>query len=185
MRISTNMQDDIKKVLLTEEQIKKRVKEMGEQLSKEYMDKRVILICILKGAAPFFTDLVREMDCQLEFEFMSISSYGNSTKTSGIVRIAKDVDISLTDRHVLIVEDILDSGLTLKHLTQLLSSRNPASMKIACLLDKKERRECDITPDYCGFEIENEFVVGYGLDFAGYYRNLKYIGVLKESVYSE
>ena len=128
--------------------------------------------------------LLSELTCHMEMDFMSISSYGNSSKTSGIVRISKDMDSSITGRHVLIVEDIMDSGLTLNHLTQLLRSRQPASLKIACLLDKPERRECAIAPDYVGFVIPNEFVVGYGLDCEGYYRNVPYVGVMKEEIYA-
>ena len=185
MNIGQDMQKDILKVLISEEEISARVKELGEQLANDYRGKDVIVICVLKGACVFFTDLVRNMDCQLEMEFMAISSYGGGTKTSGVVRIAKDIDTSITNGHILIVEDIMDSGLTLSHMKKLLESRSPASIKTVCLLDKPERRECDITPDYCGFTIPNEFVVGYGLDLAGFYRNLKYVGVLKPEVYSE
>lgn len=181
------MQDDIAEVLLTQEAISRRVNELGEQLSKDYEQygDDVILICILKGAVVFFSDLARAMRIPVQMEFMGISSYGSAQKTSGIVRITKDIDMSIMDKHVIIAEDIMDSGLTLSHLTRLLSSRNPASMKVCCLLDKPERRECEITPDYCGFIIPNKFVVGYGLDYAGVYRNLPYVGVLKPSVYSE
>lgn len=181
------MRDDIESVLLSEEQIHKRVAELGAQISADYADcgQDVILICILKGACVFFSDLARAMTIPLHMEFMGISSYGNTVKTSGIVRITKDLDTSIMDKHVIIAEDIMDSGLTLSHLTRLLSSRNPASMRICCLLDKPERRECSITPDYCGFVIPNKFVVGYGLDYAGIYRNLPYVGVLKPSVYGE
>ncbi len=182
-----NMRDDIDEILLTEEAIANRVKELGEQISKDYAayGDDVILVCILKGAVTFFSDLARAMTIPVRYEFMGISSYGNERKTSGIVRITKDMDTSINGKHVIIAEDIMDSGLTLSHLTQLLNSRNPASMRICCLLDKPERRECDITPDYCGFIIPNKFVVGYGLDFAGIYRNLPYVGVLKPAVYSE
>ena len=182
-----NMRDDIDEILLTQEAIAKRVAELGEQISKDYAayGDDVILVCILKGAVTFFADLARAMTIPVRYEFMGISSYGNERKTSGIVRITKDMDTSITGKHVIIAEDIMDSGLTLSHLTQLLNSRNPASMRICCLLDKPERRECDITPDYCGFIIPNKFVVGYGLDFAGIYRNLPYVGVLKPAVYSE
>ncbi len=181
------MQDDIESILLGEEQIHQRVLELGEKISADYADcgRDVILVCILKGACVFFADLARAMTIPLQMEFMGISSYGNTVKTSGIVRITKDLDTSIMDKHVIIAEDIMDSGLTLTHLTQLLSSRNPASMRICCLLDKPERRECSITPDYCGFVIPNKFVVGYGLDYAGVYRNLPYVGVLKPSVYGE
>lgn len=182
--ISKNMRDDLQNILITEEELDKRVRELAEEISRDYEGKDLLLICILKGAVVFFSDLVKRITVPLKFDFMSISSYGDARKTSGIVRIAKDVDTSITGRDVLIVEDIMDSGLTLNHLTKVLSARNPASMKIVCLLDKPERRECDITPDYRGFEIPNEFVVGYGLDYASYYRNLPFVGVLKPSVYS-
>ncbi len=179
------MAQDIAEVLLSEEVIRARVKELGEQLSRDYAGKEVVLVCILKGACVFFADLARQMTVHIKMDFMGISSYGDAMKTSGIVRITKDMDTSITDRHVIIAEDIMDSGLTLSHLTRLLSARNPASMRICCLLDKPERRECDITPDYCGFLIPNKFVVGYGLDYEGRYRNLPYVGVLKPEVYSD
>lgn len=180
------VQEDIAKVLLTKEQIQTRIAELGAQLTKDYADcdGEVVLICILRGAVMFFADIARAMNMHIQMEFMGISSYGNEQKTSGIVRITKDIDTSITNKHVIIAEDIMDSGLTLSHLLKLLSSRNPASLRTCCLLDKPTRRECDITPDYCGFIIPNEFVVGYGLDYLGFYRNLPYVGVLKPSVYS-
>ncbi len=162
---------DIAKVLLSEKELQERVQELAAQITADYMGKDVVLICILKGAVMFFADLSRQLSAlSCEIDFMGISSYGGGVKTSGIVRIAKDVDTSITGKHVLIVEDIMDSGLTLNHLMQLLRSRNPASLRVVCLLDKPDRRECDITPDYNGFSIPNEFVVGYGLDFNGQYR---------------
>lgn len=173
------VEKDVLRVLVSEDEIKRKVKEMGAQLSEEYAGKNVIMVCILKGAVQFFSDLSRAMTCNVEMDFMSISSYGNGVRTSGIVRIAKDMDTSITNRHVLIVEDIMDSGLTLNYLMGVLKTRNPASIKIACLLDKPDRRECDISPDYVGFVIPNEFVVGYGLDYAGRMRNLPYVGVKK------
>lgn len=179
------MAQNLSEVLLSEEQIKLRVQELGEQISRDYEGKEVILVCILKGACIFFSDLARAMTIHMQMDFMGISSYGNAQKTSGIVRISKDMDLSITDKHVIIAEDIMDSGLTLSHLTKLLSSRKPASMRICCLLDKPERRECEITPDYCGFIVPNKFVVGYGLDYCGEYRNLPYVGVLKKEIYSE
>lgn len=175
----TNMNSEISHVLISEERIKERVKELGAEISRDYDGKDVILVCILKGAVIFFSDLARAITCHINMDFMSISSYGNNTKTSGIVRISKDMDTSITGRHVLIVEDIMDSGLTLNHLTNILRTREPASLKIACLLDKPERRECAITPDYVGFVIPNEFVLGYGLDYDQRYRNLPYVGVMK------
>ena len=171
------MNKDIAEVLITEEQIRQRVKELGEQISREYAGKEVVLLCVLKGACVFFTDL--------KMDFMSISSYGDAQKTSGIVRINKDMDSSITGKHVIIAEDIMDSGLTLSYLTRLLSERQPASLRVCALLDKPERRECEITPDYCGFTIPNKFVVGYGLDYKGYYRNLPYVGVLDPKVYEQ
>ena len=158
--MSEYLREDMAKILIEEEELQKRVREMAEEITKDYAGKELLLICILKGAVMFYADLARNIRLPVQLEFMAISSYGNDVKTSGIVRIAKDVDTSLMGRHVLIIEDIMDSGLTLNHLTQLLAARNPASMKIACLLDKPERRECDITPDYRGFTIPNEFVVG-------------------------
>ncbi len=181
--MGANMQNDMAEILLEQGEIQKRIAELGREISKDYDGEEIVLICILKGAVMFFADLARALSVHVQMDFMGISSYGDGFKTSGIVRIAKDVDISITGRHVLIVEDIMDSGLTLNHLTKLLESRNPASMKIACLLDKPERRECEITPDYCGFEIPNKFVVGYGLDYCGRYRNLPYVGVLKPEIY--
>ena len=177
------MEKDVARVLISEEQIRQRVKEMGAQISEDYAGKDVVLLCILKGAVQFFSDLSRQMTGNLEMDFMSISSYGNGKRTSGIVRIAKDMDTSITGRHVLIIEDIMDSGHTLKHLKKVLEAREPASLKICCLLDKPSRRECDITPDYTGFVIPNEFVLGYGLDFNNFYRNLPYVGVLKPEYY--
>lgn len=175
--------DVIGKILITEEMIQKRVKELGEELSRDYAGKEVILVCILKGAVVFFSDLARAMDVKLKMDFMCLSSYGDSFETSGIVKINKDLDTSITDKHVIIAEDIMDSGLSLSHLKRILMERRPASLKICCMLDKPERRECDITPDYCGYTIPNEFVVGYGLDYLGEYRHLPYVGVLKPEVY--
>ena len=184
MAEKTDMNKDILRVLLDEGAIAERVAELGARISEDYEGKNVILVCILRGAVHFFSDLSRKITCHMEMDFMSISSYGNNSKTSGIVRISKDMDSSITGRHVLIVEDIMDSGLTLKHLTTLLKAREPASLKIACLLDKPSRRECEISPDYVGFVIPNEFVVGYGLDCENYYRNLPYVGIMKPEVYS-
>lgn len=179
----TGLENDIKYVLLSEKQIQARVKEMGEQLSREYEGKNPLFICILRGAVHFFSDLTRCFTDYMEMDFMAISSYNDGMVSHGMVRFKKDLDTAIEGRHVIIVEDIMDSGNTLNHLTRLLSTRDPASMKIVCLLDKPSRRECEITPDYCGFAVPDEFVVGYGLDYAGAYRNLPYIGVLKEEVY--
>ncbi len=183
MTEKTDLTQDMAQVLIDEDALKKRVAQLGAELSAEYEGKDPILVCILKGAVHFFSDLTRHITCHMEMDFMSISSYGGSTKTSGIVRIAKDLDNSITGRHVLIVEDIMDSGLTLHHLTTLLETRQPASLKIVCLLDKPERRECNITPDYIGFTIPNVFAAGYGLDYNNHYRNVPYVGVLKPGIY--
>ena len=181
----TGLENDIDYVLLSETQIRSRVQELGMQLTKDYKDKNPLMVCVLKGAVNFYSDLCRNIADYMEMDFMAISSYGNEMKQSGIVRINKDLDKSITGRHVIIVEDIMDSGLTLNYMTSVLKTRDPASLKIVCLLDKPERRECAITPDYVGFVIPNEFVVGYGLDYAGTYRNLPYIGVLKPEVYTD
>jgi len=182
MRITTP-ENDIQKVLFTQEQINARVKEMGAALAEEYRGKQPLMVCILKGASVFYTDLCRAMDCGVFMDFIAVSSYGVSSKSTGVVRIIKDLDSNITGRHVLIIEDIMDSGHTLKHLKKVLEAREPASLKICCLLDKPSRRECDITPDYTGFVIPNEFVLGYGLDFNNFYRNLPYVGVLKPEYY--
>jgi hypoxanthine phosphoribosyltransferase len=179
------MHEDIQEILFTEEEIKTKVKELGRRLSEDYKDLNPLCICVLKGAAPFMTDLVRSMDIPLEMDFMAVSSYGASTKSSGVVRIVKDLDTSVEGRHVIIVEDIIDSGLTLSHLIDLLRHRNAASIKVVTLLDKPGRRTVDLKPDYSGFTIPDAFVVGYGLDYAEKYRNLPYIGVLKEQVYQQ
>ena len=179
------MEQDIEEILLDKETIDKRVQELGAQLTQDYAGKEVVMIGILKGAIVFYADLARAMDVYMKMDFMGISSYGDAQKTSGIVRITKDIDSSITGKHVIIAEDIMDSGLTLSHLIRLLHERKPKSIRVCCLLDKPSRRECNLTPDYCGFTIPNKFVVGYGLDYQGQYRNLPYVGVLKPEVYSK
>lgn len=179
------MKNDIKEILLSKEEIEAKVKELGRVLTNEYKDKNPLVICVLKGAAPFMMDLVREMDIALEMDFMDVSSYGNSTISSGEVKILKDLNTTVAGRDVLLVEDIIDSGLTLNYLANLFHHRQARSVKIVTLLDKPERRKVDIKPDLTGFVIPDEFVVGYGLDFAEKYRNLSYIGVLKPEVYQE
>ena len=178
------MAKDIEKVLISEEEAAKRIKELGEQISRDYAGQEIVVICVLKGASIFFADLCRAISVHMKMDFMAISSYGDAQKTSGIVKITKDADTSITGKHVLVVEDIMDSGYTLKYLCKILNDRQPASVKVACLLDKPSRREVDITPDYCCFTVPNEFVVGFGLDYKGLYRNLPYIGVLKPEVYA-
>ena len=177
------MYNNLERILFSKEQIESRVKELGAKISADYKDKNPLLVCILKGSTLFYADLVKSMDIYLNFDFMAVSSYGAATSSSGEVKMIKDLDCSIEDRHVIIVEDIVDTGFTLKYLTKILKSRKPASLKICTLLNKPSRREVDLTPDYVGFEVGNHFVVGYGLDYDEYYRNLPEIGVLKEEVY--
>ena len=180
-----SMYDDLQEILYSKEQINEKIAVLAEELDKEYSDKNPILVCILKGSAPFFTDLIRAMKTPVQVDFMAISSYGAGSTSSGQVKMIKDLDKSIEGRHVLIVEDIMDSGRTLAYLKKLLLARNPASVKICALLDKIARREVDITTDYKCFDIGDEFVVGYGLDYAEKYRNLPEIGVLKRSIYEK
>jgi hypoxanthine phosphoribosyltransferase len=174
---------DISEILITEEQIKAAVTELGERVTRDYQGKNPLLICILKGSTIFFTDLIRQIDLPLEIDFMAISSYGSNT-TSGEVRLVKDLDRSIEGRNVLIVEDIVDSGKTLAYLKRILNNRGAASIRIISLLDKPTRRLVPLSVDYTGFEIPDAFVVGYGLDFNEKYRNLPVIGVLDKKIYS-
>ncbi len=174
---------DIKEVLYTEEEIAKVTKDLGAVLTEEYKDKYPLVIGILKGAVMFMTDLSRAMDCDLELDFMDVSSYGAGMESSGDVKIIKDLDTSVEGRDVLIVEDIIDTGRTLSYLIEIFRYRKAKSIKIVTLLDKKERRAVDLQADWVGIEVPNEFVVGYGLDYIEKHRNLPYIGVLKEEVY--
>ena len=167
------------RVLVSEEKIVKRIMELGAKISEDYAGKSVHLICVLKGGAPFMCELAKRITVPVSMDFMSVSSYGNNTSSSGNVKIAKDLDEPLEGKDVLIVEDIIDSGRTLYYLMQLLEKRKPASMKICTLLDKPERRERDVKVEYTGFNIPDKFVVGYGLDYAQKYRNLPYIGVVE------
>ena len=178
----SSMFDDLEYVMIDEERLMKRVVELAKQLENDFREKDPLMICVLKGSTMFFADLARNMDIPLRFDFMAVSSYGAGT-TSGRLKMKKDLDSSVEGRHVIIVEDIMDSGNTLFYLKGLLSERNAASVSICTLLDKPSRREADIKPDYTGFEIENEFVVGYGLDYNERYRNMKIVGVLKRSIY--
>ena len=179
------MHNDIESILLNESQIQARVKELGAQLAEEYRDRNPVMICILKGSTMFFADLLRAMPIRLTMDFMAVSSYGRSTRSSGEVEIRKDLSGSIENRDAIIVEDIIDSGFTLTYLTRLLSARGARSIKICTLLDKPARRAPGITlkADYAGFEIPDAFVVGYGLDYDEVYRNLPYIGILKPEVY--
>ena len=165
-------------VLLSEEEVDKRIKEIGEQISKDYEGKSVHLICILKGSAFFACELAKYITVPVTMDFMQCSSYGSGTESTGIIKIVKDLDETITGKHVVVIEDIIDSGRTLSHLAKILSQREPASMKICTLLDKPERRVVDVDVDYTGFQIPDEFVVGYGLDYAQKYRNLPYIGIV-------
>lgn len=173
---------DLDRVLFTEEDIQNRVKEMGAQITKDYEGKSIVVISVLRGAAIFMADLVREIHLPIEMDYMAISSYGNGAKSSGVVRILKDLTCSIEGRHVLIAEDILDSGLTLRYLMNNLESRHPASLQVATLLRKDTPNQADIKCKYIGFECPDEFIVGYGLDYAERYRNLSCIGVLKPGV---
>lgn len=181
----SNLDDDVAEILITEEQIKARTRELGRQISKDYEGQDLLLVCVLKGAVTFLADLMREITIPHAIDFMAISSYGAGTESSGIVRILKDLDTNIEGRNVLIVEDIIDTGRTLHYITENLKTRRPKSLRICTLLTKPSRREIDVPLDYVGFEIPNKFVIGYGLDFAEIYRSLPYIGVLKKEKYEK
>lgn len=166
--------------MLTEEAIQKRVKELGAQITKDYEGEEIFVICILRGACFFTTDLLKRIENNVIIDFMAVTSYGSETKTSGVVKIIKDLDTPIDEKHVLIIEDIVDTGLTLHYLMDNLKTRNPKSLKICTLLDKPERRKIDIEADYTGFVVDNRFIVGYGLDYQQKYRNLPYITCLEE-----
>ena len=172
-------------ILIGEEELQARIRELGAELSVDYADREVLLVGVLKGAVFFMADLMRSLTIPCEIDFMAISSYGASTDSSGVVRILKDLDINIEGRHVLVVEDIVDSGLTLSYLMRNLESREPASLEVCALLTKPTRREIDVPVRYIGFEIPNRFVIGYGLDFAERYRNLPYVGVLHPDLLPE
>jgi hypoxanthine phosphoribosyltransferase len=177
------MHKDVEYVMISEKEIAEKVAEMAKQLDKLYEGRKPVVVCILKGSVMFFADLIRQMQVPLTIDFMSVSSYGNGTKSTGEIKVKKDLSTDIKGRDVLIVEDIIDSGNTLYNLKKLLNSREPASVNIVTLLDKPQRREVPMQPEYTCFEIEDEFVIGYGLDYAEEYRNLPYVGVLKRSVY--
>jgi len=179
------MEENIASILISKEQIQKRVTEIGQQISEDYKGKDLVMVGILRGAIIFYGDLAKEIKVPLSMDFMAVSSYGSGTTSSGVVRIIHDLEENVEGRDVLIVEDIIDSGLTLRYLVENLKSRKPKSIKICCLLDKPSRRISPIKPDYVGFEVPDEFVVGYGLDYNERYRNLPYIGVLKPEVYAK
>ncbi|CAH1058574.1 hypoxanthine phosphoribosyltransferase [Paenibacillus pseudetheri] len=178
------MQNDIQEVLITEEELQQKIKELGRTLSEEYAGRTPLVICVLKGAFIFMADLVKAITVPVEMDFMAVSSYGASTKSSGVVKIIKDLDVSVEGRDILIVEDIIDSGLTLSYLIELLRNRNAASIDVVTLFDKPSGRTVNLEARYTGFVLPDEFVVGYGLDYAERYRNLPYVGVLKPEIYS-
>lgn len=179
------MEKDILKILISEEEIRQRVKELGTEITEDYKNRDLMIIGVLKGCMVFLSDLVREIKLPLIMDFMVVSSYGSSTKSSGVVRIIKDLEQDIMDKDVLIIEDIVDSGLTLSYLIEILKSRNPRSVKVCSLLDKPERRKSSVSIDYTGYRIPDEFVVGYGLDFDEVYRNLPYVCVLKPEIYEK
>ena len=178
--------DDIEKVLIPEEQIQQRIAALGQEMNAIYTDEDIpMLVCVLKGAFMFLADLTRQLNFRHEIDFMQISSYGEGTTSSGVVRILLDLAANIEGRHVILVEDIVDSGHTLDYIMRHFSARNPASIRVATLLNKPSRREVDVDVDFIGFEVPDEFVMGYGLDYAQQYRNVPYIGVLKTSVYQD
>ena len=179
------MLGDIKSILISEEEIAKRVKELGKQLTEDYKGKELLVVGILKGCMLFLSDLVRTIDLPLTLDFMVVSSYGATTKSSGVVRIVKDLEREIEGKDVLIVEDIVDTGLTLSYLVENFKARNPKSVKVCSLLDKPDRRKAQVEIQYIGFKIPDEFVVGYGLDYGENYRNLPFVCVLKPEVYTK
>ena len=183
--VKMELEEDIVEVLISEAALAERIAEMGAQISRDYAGKELMLICILKGANMFLADLARQISVPVSYDFVAVSSYGADTKSSGVVRILKDLDESVESKHVLVIEDIVDTGLTLRlsYLLENLRSRRAASVKICTLLDKPSRRRMDVPVDYFGFKVENQFVVGYGLDYQGRYRSLPYIGLLKPEIY--
>lgn len=179
------MNDDLAKILIPKAKIDARVKEIAAEIKRDFGDEDLIMICILRGSCYFFADLTRALDNSIRLEFMSVSSYGSGTTSSGEVRIIQDINCRIEDKNVIVVEDIIDTGYTLSYLKRILSERHPKALKICTLLDKPDRREAEIAGDYVGFTIPNEFVVGYGLDYAQKYRNLPDVGVLKEEIYTK
>lgn len=178
------MHDDVGEVLISHQQIRERTEELGRQITEDYDGKDPLLICILKGGLMFLADLMRAIDLPLEIDFIAVSSYGDSTESSGVVRILMDLERNIRGRHVLIVEDIIDTGRTLSYIIENLHTRGPASIKVCTLLDKPARRELEIPIDYVGFTIPDRFVIGYGLDYGEIYRNLPFVGILKPELYS-
>jgi hypoxanthine phosphoribosyltransferase len=180
----SDIQGAVARILISKDALQERIAELGRQISRDYEGKDPMLLCVLKGGYVFLADLTRALSIPHSIDFMAVSSYGSDTESSGVVRILKDLDSDITGRHVLIVEDIIDTGNTLAYLLENLRVRQPASLRICTILSKPSRREVHLHVDYVGFEIPNEFVIGYGLDYAEHYRNLDFIGVLKPEVYS-
>ncbi|OPL09390.1 MAG: hypoxanthine phosphoribosyltransferase [delta proteobacterium ML8_F1] len=178
------MERDIKEILFTEEELKAKVKELAQRINRDYTGKKLVLIGVLKGASVFLSDLMRQIEIPLEIDFIAVSSYGNSALSSGVVRILKDLDRDIDHKDVILVEDIVDTGLTLNYLLKNFKDRKASSVRICTLLDKPERRKADIEIDYVGFQIPDEFIVGYGIDYAEKYRNLPYVAALKREVYT-
>jgi hypoxanthine phosphoribosyltransferase len=178
------LHNDIQEILFTEEQIQEKIRELGQMISQQYENRNPLIICVLKGAYMFMADLTKRISIPIEVDFMAISSYGQSTKSSGVVKIIKDLDVSVEGRDVIIAEDIIDSGLTLSYLVDVLERRNAKSVSIVTLFDKPAGRKVELEADYKGFILPDAFVVGYGLDYAEKYRNLPYIGILKPEVYA-
>jgi len=181
---SSSLKDDIAEILITEDQIQRRVAELGARITVDFANEDVLIIAVLKGAMLFLADLMRHIDLPLAVDFLAVSSYGRGTESTGVVRILKDLDEPIEDRHVIIVEDIIDSGRTLDYLLRMLRQRSPATLHVCTLLDKRERREIEVPVDYAGFDVPDAFVVGYGLDYAEHYRQLPFIGVLKPEIYA-
>ena len=182
--MNDNMKEDVLRVLLSEDEIREKVRELGGKITADYKNSNLMLVTVLKGAVVFLADLMRQIDVPAEIDFMVVSSYGSGVKSSGVVKIVKDLDVPLAGKDILIVEDILDSGLTLSYIKELLESRGPRSIRIATLLDKPSRRKVDLQADYIGFSVPDEFVIGYGLDYDEKSRNLPSSGILKPEVYS-
>lgn len=175
--------DDVAEILISEEQIQRKVAELGKRINADFAGEQILIIAVLKGALLFLADLIRHIDLPVAIDFLAVSSYGAGTESSGVVRILKDLDETIEHQNVIIVEDIVDSGRTLDYLLRMLRQRNPTTLHVCTLLDKRERREIDVPIDYVGFEVPDAFVVGYGLDFAEHYRQLPFIGVLKPEIY--
>ena len=179
------MREDLDRILITKERIAERVKSLAQEIKKDFGDEDLIMVCILRGSCYFFADLTKELDNFVTLEFMSVTSYGSGTTSSGEVRIINDISCRIEGKNVIIVEDIIDTGFTLSYLKRILTERRPKALKICALLDKPSRRAVPFTPDYVGFTVDDVFVVGCGMDYAGRYRNLPYIGVLKPAVYGD